>query len=104
MKLKDGVIIAGLKPVMRKVLIAAEKIWLAHGQELVITSGLEGAHSAGSYHYYGYALDFRTRYFSEADKDRVFQTLKKHLTEEFSSYKVIQHKTHVHVHWEGLPC
>jgi hypothetical protein len=81
--------------------MAAEKIWREHMQELVVTSGLEGTHSAGSLHYYGYALDFRTRYFTDYEKEVVQKELQKALSYD-NSYRVILEKTHMHVEWRGL--
>jgi hypothetical protein len=79
---------------MRIVLMIAEDIWKTYGQELVVTSGLDGEHKASSLHYYGYALDFRTRYFSEKTKNAVYTDLKLALGKR---YRVIKHDTHIHV-------
>jgi hypothetical protein len=97
MKTKKNVILAGLKIEMRPVLKKAEKIWKDNGEELVITAGLDGLHSAGSLHYYGYALDFRTRYFDASVIPGVAALLKKELGVE---YDVIIHKTHIHVEYD----
>jgi hypothetical protein len=93
-KIKDGVNIWGLEKVMQRVLKEADEIWSDYGEELVITSARDGIHSAGSLHYYGLAVDLRTRYFSEQDKQRVFEELKDVLGWE---YDVILHSTHIHV-------
>lgn len=61
MKIKHGVDLRGLKLEMRNVLILVDLIYKKREREVVVTSGLEGEHSAGSLHYYGYALDFRVR-------------------------------------------
>lgn len=89
---------SGLQPQMRKALIEANRIWEQFGEELVVTSALEGEHSAGSLHYYGYALDFRTRYFSEYEAARVFEHLCNALRSE---YTVVHHTTHIHVQYNG---
>lgn len=103
MKIKDGVILNGLSLKMRIVLITAELIWQEYGKELVITSALDGEHKAGSLHYYGYALDFRTRYFTDAESLEVYNKLKDILP---GNYIVIKHSTHIHVEdrsaiWNG---
>ena len=97
MKLKDGVILAGLRIEMRHALMTADRIWRQHGQELVITAGLDGAHSAGSLHYYGLAIDCRTRYFSVGDKQLVVNALKRSLPEEFD---IVSHETHIHIEFD----
>lgn len=93
MKLKDGAVIAGLHPVMKPAFTFADRLWAAHGEELVVTSGLDGVHSAGSWHYYGLALDFRTNFWEEPEARNVYNKLKKHLVE----YDVVWHDTHIHV-------
>lgn len=96
MKIKRGVQLAGLKLPMRKVLKVAEKIWANKGKELVVTSGLDGTHSAGSLHYYGYALDFRTWYFTPAKISSVVFELRRRLG---MKYYVAFEKNHIHVHY-----
>ena len=97
MKIKQGVIMAGLQMPMRKVLIAANDVWKRYGKELVVTSALDGEHSAQSLHYYGYALDFRSRYFDDKEKQYAAENLRKILGSE---YHVIEHSTHIHVEYE----
>jgi hypothetical protein len=99
MKIKEGANIAGLQLPMREVLIKADKIWSLFREELVITSGLDGEHSAGSLHYYGYAVDLRSRYFTEGEKTSVVERLKEDLG---SDYHVVAHKTHIHVEYEKV--
>lgn len=96
---KDGVILIGLQPVMRKVLIHAADIWEQLGQELVVTSGLEGVHSIGSMHYYGYALDLRSKYFDADQRDQAVNALQHRLGE---LYVVLNEPTHIHVHYIGV--
>lgn len=94
MRLKKGVVMQGLQECMRPVLIAAEKIWNSYGKELVITETLGSIHSAGSWHYYGKALDLRTRYFSNGQCTLIVEELKKVLGYD---YDVVMHGTHMHV-------
>jgi hypothetical protein len=97
MKIKRGASLNGLKIEMRKPLAAAGQIWEDAGHELVVTSGTDGTHSAGSLHYYGYALDFRTRYFDEPHIVKIAHSLRKALSDE---YDVIIHKSHIHVEFD----
>lgn len=93
MKIKEGVIMAGLQKEMRPALIAAESIWKGLGQELVVTAALDGTHSAGSLHYYGLALDFRTRYFDQYEERTAANRLADSLGDDFD---VITHDSHIH--------
>lgn len=99
MEIKDGVIMAGLQFEMWPVLKAAEDVWRSLGRDegVTVTSALDGTHSAGSMHYYGYALDFRTRYFTPQQVDKAYAGLIERLPQEM--YTVIVHTTHIHVHY-----
>jgi len=97
MLLKDGVVLAGLDIRMRPVLIFADAIWHDYGQELVVTSGLDGVHSSSSLHYYGLALDFRTHYFSPEEALAVSADLQECLGADFD---VVLHSTHIHVEFD----
>lgn len=98
MKLKDSSVnIWGLEREMQPVLKNADRIWTDNGKELVITSARDGIHSAGSLHYYGYAVDLRTHYFSENAKRQIAKDLGDHLG---SDYDVILHSTHIHVEYD----
>ena len=97
MKIKEGVSLIGLKIEMRKVLMVASALWKQNGQELVITAGTDGVHSPSSMHYYGYALDFRSRYFTEEQKKEIVQSLRILLGD---LYDVVEHSTHIHVEYD----
>lgn len=97
MKIKEGANISGISLKLRPALIAADKLWKEHGEELVVTSGLDGTHSAGSLHYYGLAVDFRTRYWDTEEQRIVGQELREVLGED---YDVIVHSTHIHVEYD----
>ena len=97
MKIKEGVHIPGLQIQMKPVLSFAEKIWHELGQELVITSALDGTHSAGSLHYYGFAVDLRSRYFTPDQKKQAVLLLSKALG---PNYDVISHTSHIHIEYD----
>jgi len=84
---------------MRKVLLAAGRIFWKYGDNKVtVTSGTDGAHGIGSYHYYGYALDLRTWAFSDDVKKLVLSDMKKELGED---YDVILHgDSHLHIEFD----
>ena len=89
--------IIGLDIKMRPVLIAAEKVWNELGQRLVVTSARDGYHSAGSLHYYGYAVDLRSRYFTSEEKVEACDRLRDLLG---SDYDVVNELTHIHVEYD----
>ncbi len=100
MELKEDVIMAGLDIRMRPALIEAEKIWKRYGRDegVTITSALDRVHSAGSLHYYGRALDFRTRYFTDKEKSAVFNELILFLNPLM--YDIVNHSSHIHVEYD----
>lgn len=95
MILKAGVTLAGLNILMRPVLRHAERIWMANGEDdgVTITEALGGTHSATSWHYYGLALDLRTRYFTT----EVYNDITLEMREALPDYDVVAHSTHMHV-------
>jgi len=99
MEIKKGAILTGLKMEMRPVLVEAGKLWRKYGQKLVVTEGLGGEHSAGSLHYYGYAVDLRTRYFDTKVQKEIHQQLKARLND---NYDVILHSSHIHVEYDRI--
>ena len=96
MKIKEGVIMQGLQLEMREVLKCADQVWKSLKQELVVTSALDGTHSAGSYHYFGYALDFRTNYFTPNEKKQAARDLRLMLS---AKYFVLEESNHIHVQY-----
>jgi hypothetical protein len=103
MKTKDtSVNIWGLQVEMQPVLKFAEKIWNDHGHELVITSGRDGIHSAGSLHYYGYAVDIRASSgwnYDPFEIEQMVEALKGALGPD---YDVIIESSHVHVEYQKI--
>ena len=96
MKIKDGVIMAGLQLPMRIVLKRADVLYKKYGQELTVTAALDGTHSAGSLHYYGYAVDLRTRYFPTAEAKEIAVILQNELG---TGYTVLFEGNHIHVQY-----
>ena len=97
---KDGVVHVGLNWRMRKVAKIVEEIWTLHGQDAVMTSGMDGKHSEGSWHYYGCASDFRTRYFSKEEAAAVATELSAALG---NPYQVVLHPdSHIHVEFDPV--
>lgn len=106
----DSVKLDGLQPIMRHAMRWADRVWKNLGQKCVITSGTEATkdgdliHSAGSLHYSGLALDFRTRYFDDGGYEAAKRLLVNLtiLNERLTTgqFQVVRHKTHIHVEFE----
>jgi hypothetical protein len=109
MKLKRGVTINRLQLEMRPVMQIAEEVWKEYKQDCVITSGDEKEtnyfgkliHLAHSYHYFGYALDFRIRYFNLETRIKVYQLLRKRLENISNKYEAILKKNYIHVEYNA---
>lgn len=108
MKLKRGVTIDRIQMEMRHVLKIAEEIWKDYGAECVITSGDEKEtifgrliHLAHSYHYFGYALDFRIRYFDMETRMKVYKQLQKRLDNISSKFQVMLRENYIHVEYNA---
>lgn len=101
MRVKEGVSLQGLHPVMRPVLKTLERIWKEHGhpEGVTITSTTEGIHSAGSWHYYGFAVDVRTVYESVRRPGPNIDTKKVaiELRNELLTYDVVVYDSHIHI-------
>jgi len=96
MRFKDGVIWADMHPLVdnpdlhKKLDQVFQKFGVA---EAIITSGRDGIHKVGSFHYEGKAFDLRTFHVLEALKDE----LKKELG---LKYDVILEKDHIHIEYD----
>lgn len=93
----------GLHESMRIVLHHVDQVCRLYGHEAVITAGTEifngikMIHSAGSFHNIGRALDFRTRFFSQAQKTLVVNELRMRLGKD---YDVVLESDHMHIEYD----
>lgn len=102
MVIKPGASIQGLKLEMRKALMVAEKVYKKYGRKegITITSGTEDyAHSAGSLHPFGYAVDLRTSYFKTGVIGSVVSEIKKELG---SDYDCLYEGDHIHLEYDRI--
>jgi len=100
MQIKEGASLQGLNIKMKSALVEADRVWKEYGQDLVVTSGTDGEHSAGSLHYYGYALDLRTKYFPPGVVHDVAMDLTESLGRISARFQVFVHTTHIHVEYD----
>lgn len=96
-RIKEGASLQGLQIEMRNVLIAIEAAYESIGQIPVITCGTDGEHSAGSYHYYGYAVDVRTRNLMNDEVIQVMRELDEALPDP---YDISDEGTHIHIEYD----
>ncbi len=107
MKYKEGVTNEGLHWTMRKVDKVVEDVWLAHGQEAVVTSTLGGKHTKWSWHRFGCAEDFRTRdpnfprswEFDEKTLEEIRRELARRLP---PPYQVVVESDHIHIEFDPV--
>lgn len=98
MRLKAGVKFKNIKPELLFALMISDSIYKnLFGQEMVITSLLDGVHSDLSLHYAGYAADIRTRNIHDfAMKQKLANELKTALPE----CDVVLESDHIHLEVE----
>lgn len=100
MRVKDNTVsLVGLTTQALFAMIVAEQVAIAHGAELVITSGTEAnvKHSLTSLHYSGNAFDMRTRFWQPAEIKQVRDEIAARLGIHFD---VIIEKTHIHIEYQ----
>ena len=97
MFLKKGVSIKNLVPQMVFAVMVVNDWCKENDVECVVTSGDEGRHMAGSLHYEGKALDFRTRDLPAHSKPAMFAEVQERLGSDFD---VVLEKTHLHIEWQ----
>ena len=97
MKIKPGVVLLDLKPQILLAIIIADRIFEQYQNELVITSVNDGKHMNNSLHFNGFAVDFRSRTFTEPQLINVIQELKVSLGE---NYDVVKEIDHIHVEYD----
>jgi hypothetical protein len=95
---KEGAVVLGLQKPMAKAKALAATIYWAHGEEFFITSGIEGNHSDGSLHPFGYAIDFKP---PKTNKDKIHKELIKAFSGE--PYDIVLHGKPIHYHLEFDP-
>lgn len=99
LRIKNGVDLSMIDPRMWSCVGIVKKIYEKYGYDTVITSGREGKHSCRSRHYYGAALDFRTRHINDG-------AVKKYIARDiYSELKntcsVMLEDTHLHVAFDS---
>ena len=107
MEIKKGASLEGIKPEAKEAIETIDKIYIANGANLVITSGTEGkagdgVHSDKSLHYTGYAFDcriwvFKNQMHGQTDMKKVNAVAKQIREALGSDYDVLVETDHIHV-------
>ncbi len=97
MEIKVGVNVVGLQPEIICVLTIISDVISWTGNELTITSALDGSHSSDSLHKKGLAIDIRLPYKVEAKDKMVALVLGCALGDD---YDVVREKDHIHIEYD----
>mgnify|MGYP000034587546 CR=1 FL=1 len=95
-----NVSIRGIRPETLLAIWVAATIIMDEGFEAVVTSGVEGTHGTGSFHYLGLGVDLRTKHIPIGRRafirDRIARALG-------SEYDVLLENAPAHLHIEYQP-
>lgn len=94
-KVKGGVDLNGISTHITRILHIIEPILRKYGQEMVITSGLDGVHKQNSKHYSGCAIDLRI--WDLLHKDSCVSAMQVAIGED---YDVVLEGTHIHLEYD----
>ena len=98
--LKPHVRITGLRPEIVLAVLVAERAYAEIGCDLMVTSGIEGAHSRGSLHYAGCAVDLRTLDVAADKLNPLVEKIRGALGQDFD---VVLESNPSHLHVEFQP-
>lgn len=107
MKVKPGVQIKSMHPMLLEAILAAHEVYIDAGQRFTITSLTDGKHSPSSLHYSGKAADFRTRDLLGFSAKEIGDLIRAKLWDfsrslgyKISAYDVVVEKDHIHVEYD----
>ena len=95
MKIKTGVSLNGVRPEVVLALIVVDPILQSYGQELVITSCMDGRHKRASAHYTGRAVDLRI--WDLTNNKQAVDAMQEALGID---YDVILESNHIHLEYD----
>ena len=95
--LKPDVRITGLRPEVVLAVLIAERAYAEIGCELMLTSGIEGAHSTASLHYAGCAVDLRTLNVAADKLKPLIEKIRVALGPDFD---VVLESNHLHLEFQ----
>lgn len=95
MRIKEGVKLDGIQTSITKTFHIIEFFLRSHGQEMWITSALDGKHKEGSKHYTGEAIDLRI--WDLINKQDCVTLIQEALGND---YDVVLEPSHIHVEYD----
>jgi hypothetical protein len=95
MRIKEGVKLDGIQTTITKTFHIVEFFLNSHGQEMWITSGLEGEHMKDSKHYTGEAIDVRI--WDLINKQDCVTKIREALG---TDYDVVLESSHIHIEYD----
>lgn len=97
--IKEGVKIDNIRAEMAMAYCIACSIFNHYGYECILTSGVEGVHSAKSYHrpWIALAIDLRKSHIQEFHMKGLLASLRSCLGSQF---QVVNEATHIHIEFE----
>lgn len=100
MKIKDSSVhLSGMRPEILFAIMVVDYVYQSYGEELVITSVVDGHHSSSSLHYAGSAFDARTSYFTPGIRKSVADDVRSRLGFDFD---VVLESDHMHVEFQPM--
>lgn len=97
LRLKQGVRIHGIRPELLLALQISESVYREFDTELIVTSVIDGKHSAGSLHYTGSAVDLRIRHLPQNQVETVRDEIAERLGSDFDA---VLESDHIHIEFQ----
>ena len=97
LSLKQGVSVSDLQPQIVLGLLVANSVFSRYAKSVVVTSGSDGQHMAGSLHYSGNAVDLRSHDLLPQTLNRIVLDLRSALGRDFD---VFIESDHIHLEYD----
>lgn len=97
LSIKTGVRLHGITPAMLVALQVIEGVYNEQGFDTVVTAGIDGKHTDGSFHYSGSAMDFRTNHVPVDKQPIILKAIQDRLGADFFAQIEVDH---IHVQWK----
>ena len=103
LQIKPGVKLIGLGPQILLAINIAHSLWHKKWPRvpLTITCATDGKHGTGSRHFFGNAVDIRTRDLPGGSKGESAKDARNELQAALSGeFDVVYESTHIHIEWD----